>query len=196
MSSFCLENWFFLNCLKKWKFVKISLEKSKFFVELPEKNWKFSEMCLEKSKFCWPGSTPPRFQTRLTPLIRLVPADTAATGTSGRIRCSSLWESSHIDDCHSSINAVATKLNTEMKWCAQRHNVGQCINLKQCGWPRSYNPIQYCIVLYLSVSIALLTAWAFQKRSRPQQLTLSEFTCRSATGNCKWRTCPRSLHGG
>ena len=34
-----------------------------------------------------------------------------------------------------------------------------------------------CIVfvLYLSISIALLTAWAFQKRSRPQQLTL----CRS-----------------
>src|SRR6218665_3629611 len=31
------------------------------------------------------------------------------------------------------------------------------------------------IVLYLSISIALLTAWAFQKRSRPQQLTL----CRS-----------------
>src|SRR6218665_3706146 len=37
------------------------------------------------------------------------------------------------------------------------------------------------IVLYLSISIALLTASAFQKRSRPQQLT----TCRSlhATGN-------------
>ena len=33
----------------------------------------------------------------------------------------------------------------------------------------------FCIVLYLSISIALLTAWAFQKRSRPQQLTL----CRS-----------------
>ena len=29
-----------------------------------------------------------------------------------------------------------------------------------------------CIVLYLSISIALLTAWAFQKCSRPQQLTL------------------------
>jgi len=25
--------------------------------------------------------------------------------------------------------------------------------------------------------------------------TLSEFTRRSATGNCKWKTCPRSLHG-
>ena len=32
-----------------------------------------------------------------------------------------------------------------------------------------------CIVLYLSISIALLTAWAFQKRSRTQRLTL----CRS-----------------
>ena len=31
------------------------------------------------------------------------------------------------------------------------------------------------IVLYLSISIALLTAWVFQKRSRPQKLTL----CRS-----------------
>jgi len=27
-------------------------------------------------------------------------------------------------------------------------------------------------------------------------LTLSEFTHRSTSGNCKWRTCPRSLHGG
>ena len=33
----------------------------------------------------------------------------------------------------------------------------------------------YCIVLYLSICIALFTAWALQKRSRPQQLTL----CRS-----------------
>src|SRR6218665_2731474 len=33
----------------------------------------------------------------------------------------------------------------------------------------------YCIVLYLSISIALLTASAFQKHSRPQQLAL----CRS-----------------
>ena len=30
----------------------------------------------------------------------------------------------------------------------------------------------YCIALYLSISIVLLTAWAFQRRSRPQQLTL------------------------
>jgi len=26
--------------------------------------------------------------------------------------------------------------------------------------------------------------------------TVSKLTRRSATGNCKWRTCPRSLHGG
>src|SRR6218665_2601401 len=26
--------------------------------------------------------------------------------------------------------------------------------------------------------------------------TVSEFTCRNATGNCKLRTCPRSLRGG
>jgi len=26
--------------------------------------------------------------------------------------------------------------------------------------------------------------------------TVSEFTSRSATGNCKEKTCPRSLHGG
>jgi len=38
-----------------------------------------------------------------------------------------------------------------------------------------YCIVLYCIVLYLSISIALLTAWAFQKRSRIQQLTL----CRS-----------------
>jgi len=36
-----------------------------------------------------------------------------------------------------------------------------------CQWQ-----IMNCIVLYLSISIALLTAWAFQKRSRPQQLIL------------------------
>src|SRR6218665_1005493 len=35
--------------------------------------------------------------------------------------------------------------------------------------------VLYCIVLYLSISIAFLTASAFQKRSRPQQMTL----CRS-----------------
>ena len=35
--------------------------------------------------------------------------------------------------------------------------------------------ILYCVILYLSISIALLTALALQKRSRPQQLTL----CRS-----------------
>jgi len=46
-----------------------------------------------------------------------------------------------------------------------------------------------------SISIALLSALAFRKCSRPQQLTLSEFTRRSATGNCNWRTCPRSLCG-
>src|SRR6218665_3605203 len=33
-----------------------------------------------------------------------------------------------------------------------------------------------CIVLYLSISVALLTACVFQKRSRPQKLTLSEFS--------------------
>jgi len=26
--------------------------------------------------------------------------------------------------------------------------------------------------------------------------TVSELTRRSAKGNCEWRTCPRSLHGG
>ena len=34
-----------------------------------------------------------------------------------------------------------------------------------------YCIVLYCIVLYLSISMALFTAWAFQKRSRPQQLT-------------------------
>src|SRR6218665_303198 len=34
------------------------------------------------------------------------------------------------------------------------------------------NIVLYCIVLYLSISIAILTACAFLKRSRPQQLTL------------------------
>src|SRR6218665_101641 len=52
------------------------------------------------------------------------------------------------------------------------------------GWMAANGPGQqrqyvnfslFCIVLYLSISISLLTPRAFQKRSRPQQLTL----CRS-----------------
>src|SRR6218665_1221819 len=34
--------------------------------------------------------------------------------------------------------------------------------------------VLYCIVLYLSISIALLTALAFQRRSQPQQLVLCQ----------------------
>ena len=55
-------------------------------------------------------------------------------------------------------------------------SVGLCINIV----------FYLFIVLYLSISIALLAACAFQKRfPRPQQLTLSDCTRRSATGNCK-----------
>jgi len=46
--------------------------------------------------------------------------------------------------------------------------------------------------LYWFISIALLTAWAFQTTTID---TVSEFTRRSATGNCKWRAWPRSLCG-
>jgi len=74
---------------KNQNFSNICLQKSKFFENLPgtvEVFWKFafknrafskiawkirnfSKICLEKSKFCWPESTTPRFQTRLTPLF-------------------------------------------------------------------------------------------------------------------------------
>jgi len=48
--------------------------------------------------------------------------------------------------------------------------VHHCI--KPCLCNRYPTVILYCIVLHLSISIAFLTAWAFQKCSRPQQLTL------------------------
>ena len=49
------------------------------------------------------------------------------------------------------------------------------------------NERRVCIVLFLSISVALLMAWTFQKRSGPQQFTM----CRSLhaealhAGNCK-----------
>ena len=53
------------------------------------------------------------------------------------------------------------------------------------------------IVLYLSISIAIHSAWAIQKRSRLYSINVvSELRRRSATGNCEWWTCPRSLRGG
>src|SRR6218665_3046333 len=58
MSNFCLENRFFLNCLKK----------SKFFENLPEKNRNFSKFAWKNPKIFDPDPRPPRFQTRLTPL--------------------------------------------------------------------------------------------------------------------------------
>ena len=48
------------------------------------------------------------------------------------------------------------------------------------------------IVLYLSISIALLTAWVFQKRSRPQQLTL----CRSLHAEALQATASEGLAQG
>ena len=48
------------------------------------------------------------------------------------------------------------------------------------------------IVLYLSISIALLTAWAFQKRSRSQQLTL----CRSLHAEALQATVSEGLAQG
>ena len=33
-------------------------------------------------------------------------------------------------------------------------------------------------------------------RGAPNTLRILWVSCRSATGNCEWRTCPRSLHGG
>src|SRR6218665_3937865 len=89
MSNFCLENRFFLNCLKKSKFFKNLPGKIEIFRKFTWKNQNFSKMCLEKSKlfvklpekieislkFAWknrnlfdPYPRPPRFQTRLTPL--------------------------------------------------------------------------------------------------------------------------------
>jgi len=55
-----------------------------------------------------------------------------------------------------------------------------------------YYIVLYCIVLYLSISMALLTAWAFQKRSRPQQLTL----CRSLHTEALQATASEGLAQG
>ena len=53
---------------------------------------------------------------------------------------------------------------------------------------------------------SFINSWCFYSTSSSPLLlrstpdysidTLSELTCRNATWNCKWRTCPRSLHGG
>src|SRR6218665_440926 len=78
--NFCLKT-IDIFCQFAWKnrnYSSVCLEKSKFFVNLPGKNqifpWKnrnFSEICLEKSKFFDPyPRTTPRFQTRLTLLIK------------------------------------------------------------------------------------------------------------------------------
>jgi len=77
------------NCLKNRNSSEISLEKSKFFVKLPEKNEIFRKFSLKnrffclwncpkeskffgnfprKSNFFYPGPRHPRFQTRLMPL--------------------------------------------------------------------------------------------------------------------------------
>jgi len=77
MGKFWLENKIFFKLPEKIEilgnfasksqiFLKLP-EKSKFFVKFPDKNPMFSKICLEKSNFL-PGSTTPRFQTRLTPL--------------------------------------------------------------------------------------------------------------------------------
>src|SRR6218665_3830207 len=50
----------------------------------------------------------------------------------------------------------------------------------------------FCIVLYLSISIALLTACAVQKLSRPQQLTL----CRSLHAEALQATVSKGLAQG
>jgi len=53
------------------------------------------------------------------------------------------------------------------------------------------NEVVGCLViaLYLSISIVLLTAWAFQKQSRPQQLTL----CRSLHAEAIQATASKRL---
>src|SRR6218665_3951363 len=54
------------------------------------------------------------------------------------------------------------------------------------------NVVLYCIVLYLSISIALLTASALQKRSEPHQLTL----CRSSHTEALQATASEGLAQG
>src|SRR6218665_3041991 len=59
----------------------------------------------------------------------------------------------------------------------------------------SYSPIYialFCIVLYLSISIALFTASAFHKRPQPQQLTL----CRSLHAEALRATASKGLAQG
>src|SRR6218665_856725 len=51
MSNFCLENQFFLNCLKKSKFFENLPEKIEIFLKFALKNRNFSKICLEKPKF-------------------------------------------------------------------------------------------------------------------------------------------------
>jgi len=69
-----------------------------------------------------------------------------------------------------------------------------------------YVTLWNCIVLSLAWFIHLLQLYFYSASSSSPLLlrgtpdysidTVSELTCRSATGNYEWRTCPRSLRGG
>ena len=60
--------------------------------------------------------------------------------------------------------------------------------------PLSYDHCIYCIVFihFYSASHSMSLSEALPSTEID---TVSEFTRRSATGNCKWRTCPRFLRG-
>jgi len=64
-------------------------------------------------------------------------------------------------------------------------------------WPHIYvqESLMYCIVIIHFYSASHIIS---QSEALPTTAidTVSEFTRRNATGNCKWRTCPRFLRGG
>jgi len=62
--------------------------------------------------------------------------------------------------------------------------------------------IIYVVAMYLYCIVFIHFYSASHNMSLSEALpttaidTVSEFTHRIPTGNCKWRTCPRSLRGG
>jgi len=50
--------------------------------------------------------------------------------------------------------------------------------------------------LIQAISIAPLQVYYYSEALPTQHGYYSEISRRSATGNCEWRTCPRSLRGG
>jgi len=93
------------------------------------------------------------------------------------------------------------RIRTANHWTTRKQNLDLLANFKFLYLHPKTRPISgrtvhcrvmYCTVMYLSISTALLTAWAFQKRYQPQELTL----CRSLYAEALQATASEGLAKG